>query len=79
MKTDSNEIALIAACLADNFCNELYEFANSSNLFGYIDTLNEISKWAHLFYFDYDKQMKDWEKFEASTPIYTTRFAGMIS
>ncbi len=59
---DSIEIGMLAACLADNFLNELYERSGK----GYITTLDEISAWAHEFYNAYYEKLKDWEAFEES-------------
>lgn len=60
---DSIEIGMYAACLADNWLNELYE--NSGK--GYIAALDEITAWAHEFYNSYYEKLKDWETFEQST------------
>lgn len=59
---DSIEIGMYAACLADNWLNELYE--NSGK--GYIAALDEITAWAHEFYNSYYEKLKDWETFEES-------------
>ena len=45
-QTDSIEIGLLAACLADNYLKEIYEKSGR----GYIAALDEISAWAHEFY-----------------------------
>ncbi|TAJ47359.1 MAG: hypothetical protein EPO58_15780 [Chitinophagaceae bacterium] len=58
--TDSIEIGMYAACLADNCLNELYEKSGR----GYISALDEITAWAHEFYAKYYEKLKDWETFE---------------
>ena len=60
--TDSVEIGMLAACLADHYLNQLYE----KSQIGYIGVLDEISAWAHEFYNKYYQPMKDWEAFEES-------------
>ena len=61
-QTDSIEIGLLAACLADNYLKEIYEKSGR----GYIAALDEISAWAHEFYQAYYEKLKDWETFEES-------------
>lgn len=58
--TDSIEIGMYAACLADNCLTELYEKSGK----GYISALDEITAWAHEFYAKYYEKLKDWETFE---------------
>lgn len=62
-QTDSIEIGLIAACLADNYMEHLYNLSE----IGYINALHEISAWSHEFYHAYHEKLKDWETFESST------------
>lgn len=60
--TDSIEIGMYAACLADNCITDLYEKSGK----GYISALDEITAWAHEFYAKYYEPLKDWEAFETS-------------
>ncbi|MEO8171459.1 MAG: hypothetical protein ABI581_00195 [Sediminibacterium sp.] len=60
---DSIEIGMYAACLADNWLNELYEKSGK----GYISALDEITAWAHEFYNLYYEKLKDWDTFEETT------------
>ena len=60
--TDSIEIGMLAACLADHYLEQLY----ATSQIGYIGVLDELSAWAHEFYHKYYEQMKNWETFEQS-------------
>lgn len=53
------EIAQISAIIADNICEELYEYNNSHSIGGYIYTTMQIAEWAVDFY--YQTSNIDWE------------------
>ena len=61
-QTDSVEIGIIAACLADSFLRDIYTRSGR----GYIHGLEEISAWAHEFSHAYSERLKDWDSFEGS-------------
>lgn len=59
---NTKEIALIAACLSDNYLSRIYDLSQ----YGYIDALSFISDWAHEYYNAYYELQKDWDAFEPS-------------
>jgi hypothetical protein len=63
---DSEQLAMITACLSDTILKSLYQFGNERNLFGYIGTLSIIAEWAKEFYHSYYFKMKEWDTFEES-------------
>ncbi|SRR5258706_15780269 len=65
-KIDTDHIAMIAACLADNYLKPLNDFCNEKKYFGYIGSLAEISNWAHEFYNGYCHKLNEWDAFEGS-------------
>jgi hypothetical protein len=65
-KIDTDHMAMIAACLADNFLKPLNDFCNEKRYLGYVGTLAEISDWAHEFYDAYCNKLDNWDTFENS-------------
>jgi hypothetical protein len=65
-RTDTDHIAMIAACLADNFLKPLNNFCTEKKYLGYIGNLAEISDWAHEFYDAYCQKLDNWDAFENS-------------
>jgi hypothetical protein len=42
-------LLLYTACIADAILQPLYQFIQRKNLYGYVDTLHEIARWAIEF------------------------------
>jgi hypothetical protein len=59
-------LLLYTACIADAILQPLYHFIQRKDLLGYVDTLNEIARWAIEFHNDYCQHMLNWDEFEES-------------
>jgi hypothetical protein len=63
---NDRSLLLYTACIADTILQPLYHFIQRRNLFGYVDTLHEITRWAIEFHKDYRQHMLNWDEFEES-------------
>lgn len=59
-------LLLYTACIADAIFQPLYHFVQRKDLFGYVDTLHEIARWAIEFHNHYRQLMLNWDEFEES-------------
>jgi hypothetical protein len=63
-KDDSDQVSMIAACLANNFLKPLYDFYNERNYVVYTECLSHILEWSYEFYEQHSHMLTEWKTFE---------------